>query len=65
MFQRLLICTDFSDNLHRLAKFVPSLAAGGMQKIVFLHVAAFWEEGEIPREDTEKVAQARDRLSVA
>ncbi|HEY9748852.1 MAG TPA: universal stress protein [Allocoleopsis sp.] len=65
MFQRPLICTDFSDNLHRLAHFVPSLAAGGIQQIVFLHVAPFWEEGEIPREDTEKVAQARDRLGVA
>ena len=65
MFKRPLICTDFSDYLHRLANFVPSLAAGGMQQITFLHVASLWEEGEIPREDTEKVNQARDRLGVA
>ncbi|MBD2096980.1 universal stress protein [Trichocoleus sp. FACHB-591] len=65
MFQRPLICTDFSDNIQRLANFVPSLVAGGMQQIVFLHVTALWEEGEIPREDTEKVNQARDRLAVA
>ena len=65
MFQRPLICTDFSDSLYRLTHFVPSLAVGGMQQIVFLHVAAVWEEGEIPREDTEKIAQARDRLAVA
>jgi nucleotide-binding universal stress UspA family protein len=65
MFKRPLICTDFSDYLHRFANFVPSLAAGGMQQITFLHVAALWEEGEIPREDTEKINQARDRLGVA
>lgn len=65
MFKRPLICTDFSDYLHRLVHFVPSLAAGGMEQITFLHVAALWKEGEIPREDTEKVNQARDRLGAA
>ncbi|NEO51139.1 MAG: universal stress protein, partial [Moorea sp. SIO4A3] len=35
MFQHCLICTDFSDGLYRLVEFVPSLAAGGLKKIIF------------------------------
>ncbi|HEY9649758.1 MAG TPA: universal stress protein [Coleofasciculaceae cyanobacterium] len=62
MFQRCLICTDFSDGLYRLTEFVPSLAAGGMKQIVFLHSVPLWQEGEIPRIDKEAIAQARDRL---
>lgn len=65
MFQRCLICTDFSDGLHRLVDFVPSLAAGGMKQIVFMHSVPLWEEGEIPRVDEEKIQQARDRLAHA
>ena len=62
MFQSCLICTDFSDGLYRLADFVPSLAAGGLKKIIFLHSVPLWEEGEIPRIDEEAIEKARDRF---
>ncbi len=62
MFQRCLICTDFSDGLYRLAEFVPSLAAGGIQQIIFLHSVALWEEGEIPRINQEAIDKAQARL---
>ncbi|MEC4983393.1 MAG: universal stress protein [Oscillatoria sp. PMC 1076.18] len=65
MFQRCLICTDFSDGLHRLVHFVPSLARSGIQQIVFLHSVPLWEEGGVPRIDEEKVEQAKARLSPA
>jgi nucleotide-binding universal stress UspA family protein len=65
MFQRIIICTDFSDGIYRLANCVPSLAAGGAKQIVFLHVVPLSEEREIPRPDAEKMQTARDRLSVA
>ncbi|HEY9622023.1 MAG TPA: universal stress protein [Crinalium sp.] len=65
MFQRALICTDFSDGLQRLANFVPSLAASGMKQIVFLHTLPLSEEREVPRPNAEKVEKARDRLSAA
>jgi nucleotide-binding universal stress UspA family protein len=63
MFQRLLICTDLSDGLHRLIHFVPSLAAGGVKQITFLHTIPVSNEREIPRMDEQKVAEVRDRLS--
>ncbi|HBL12804.1 MAG TPA: universal stress protein UspA-like protein [Cyanobacteria bacterium UBA11162] len=62
MFHSCLICTDFSDGLHRFVEFVPSLAAGGIKKIVVLHSVPLWDEGEIPRVDEERIAQTRDRL---
>jgi nucleotide-binding universal stress UspA family protein len=62
MFQRLLVCTDLSDGLHRLVHFVPSLAAGGVKQITFLHAIPISGEREIPRVDEQKVAAARDRL---
>ncbi len=62
MFQRCLICTDFSDGLHRLLGFVPSLAASGLKQIVFMHSVPLWEEGEIPRVNEEKIAEARERF---
>lgn len=62
MFQRCLICTDFSDGLYRLVEFVPSLAAGGIKQIVFFHSVPLWQEGEIPRVNEEAIAQASDRL---
>ncbi|MEC4894589.1 MAG: universal stress protein [Oscillatoria sp. PMC 1051.18] len=65
MFQRCLICTDFSDGLHRLVHFVPSLAMSGIKQIVFLHSVPLWEEGGVPRIDEEKVEQAKARLSAA
>jgi nucleotide-binding universal stress UspA family protein len=65
MFRRLLICTDFSDGLHRLVHFVPSLAGAGIQQIIFLHSVPLWESGEIPRIDTDRIESARQKLSVA
>ncbi|HBB32307.1 MAG TPA: universal stress protein UspA-like protein [Cyanobacteria bacterium UBA8803] len=63
MFQSCLICTDFADGLYRFVEFVPSLAAGGIQQIVFCHSVPVWEEGEIPRIDEDAIAAARARLS--
>ncbi|WGV28607.1 universal stress protein [Halotia branconii] len=65
MFERVLICTDFSDGLHRLSHFVSSLRLAGIKHIVFLHVVPLWEKGIIPRVDSEKVEQAQIRLSEA
>lgn len=65
MFERVLICTDFSDGLHRLAHFVSSLALAGIKQIVFLHVVPLWEKGAIPRVDIEKIEQAQIRLQDA
>lgn len=65
MFQRALICTDFSDGLHRLVNFVPSLAGSGIKQVTFLHVVPLSDNREIPRIDGKEVEQARDRLSAA
>jgi hypothetical protein len=61
MFRRLLVCTNLSDGLHRLAHFVPSLAAGGVKQITFLHIIPISGEREIPRIDEQQVSAARDR----
>jgi nucleotide-binding universal stress UspA family protein len=63
MFQRPLICTDLTDGLHRLVQFVPSLAAAGMKQIVFLHVVPLWQEGSVPRIDTDRMEAARTFLT--
>ncbi|MBW4564424.1 MAG: universal stress protein [Mojavia pulchra JT2-VF2] len=65
MFERILICTDFSDGLHRLSHFVSSLRLAGIKQIVFLHVVPLWEKGIIPRVDSEKMEQAQTRLAEA
>lgn len=65
MFQSALICTDLTDGLARLVNFVPSLAASGLQRLVFLHVVPFSQEREIPRVDEAKIQIARDRLAPA
>lgn len=62
MFQRCLICTDFSDGLYRLAECVNSLAATGIKQLIFLHSVPLWEEGEIPRVDNEGIQKAQQRL---
>lgn len=64
MFQNLLFCTDFSDGIQRLTRFVPSLTATGAKRIVFMHSVPF-DGGEIPRVDQEKVKWAREQLSDA
>lgn len=65
MFQRILICTDFTDGLQRLVHFVPQFAAGGMQQIVFLHVVPFGEEIGVPKPDAEKVDRAQKQFAAA
>jgi len=65
MFKRVLICTDLTDSLQRLAKFVPDLAKGGMEHIVFFHSVPLMTSREIPCVDEEKVEKAREILSVA
>lgn len=62
MFQRALICTDFTDGIYRLAQFVPSLAAGGFKSLVFLHSISVESGPEIPREDSDILEPARQRL---
>jgi len=64
MFQSALICTDLTDGLYRLVRFVPSLAASGLKKIVFLHTVPL-AEGAVPRPDESREKAARDRLSPA
>jgi nucleotide-binding universal stress UspA family protein len=65
MFKRSLICTDFSDSLDRLIRFVPPLAAGGLRQIVFVHSVPLWEEGQIPRIDEKRIEEGKTRLSAA
>jgi nucleotide-binding universal stress UspA family protein len=65
MFERCLVCTDFSDGLHRLVHFVPELAASGCRQIVFVHSVPLWEEWGVPRVDQEKIDRARSRLVAA
>ncbi|ERN40286.1 universal stress protein UspA [Rubidibacter lacunae KORDI 51-2] len=65
MFERCLICTDFTDGLHRLVDFIPNLLAGGFTHITFFHSVPYSEEGNRPREDTKKLEEARSRLAPA
>lgn len=62
MFERCLICTDFSDGLYRFTEFVSSLATGGIKHLVFVHTVPIWDEGGIPRVDDEAIASSRQRL---
>ncbi len=65
MFESCLICTDLADGLHRLVDFVPDLARGGLKKIIFFSSVPLWEEGEVPRIDTEKIQKVKELLSKA
>ncbi len=65
MFKHVLICTDFTDSLQRLANFVPDLAKGGMEHIVFFHNVPLMTSREIPCADEEKMSQARKVLAIA
>lgn len=64
MFQKVLVCTDFTDGLQRLVHFVPQLAASGIQQITFLHVLPLDSDRSIPKPDPEKERQVRDRLTL-
>ncbi|NEQ34594.1 MAG: universal stress protein [Leptolyngbya sp. SIO4C5] len=65
MYQRILICTDFSDGLYRLVDFVPNLVAGGANYIVFFNNVSLEADREIPRVDTDKVEAAKQQLAAA
>ncbi len=65
MFRRLLICTDFSDGLQRIANFVPDLAIAGVQQVTFLHCVPLIASSAIPRVDEDKVEAARDFFRAA
>jgi nucleotide-binding universal stress UspA family protein len=65
MFQRLLICTDFTDGLQRLVRFVPQLAQDGIQQITFLHSIALAEDPGVPKPDAAKIERARTQLAPA
>jgi nucleotide-binding universal stress UspA family protein len=64
MFQSVLICTDFTDGLYRLVDFVPDLAEGGLKKIVFVSTVPVTGD-TVPRSNSEKLTEARDRLNRA
>ena len=65
MFKSCLVCTDFTDGLHRFVDCVRDLAQCGLNKIIFFHSVPLWEEGEVPRIDEEKVERAKQRLQKA
>lgn len=65
MFQHCLICTDFSDGLHRLVNFVPQLASSGLKRIVFFHSVSVWREGKAAGIDEEAIATAQAKLAKA
>lgn len=59
MFQSCLICTDLKDGLQRLVNFVDHLADSGLKEITFFHSVPLWEEGEVPRVDTDKIEEVK------
>lgn len=65
MFKRALICTDFSDSLQRLVDFVPDLAKGGLEQVVFFNNVPLMTSREIPCVDDDAVAEAQQKLAAA
>ncbi|MEM1238240.1 MAG: universal stress protein [Cyanobacteria bacterium P01_H01_bin.26] len=65
MFKCALVCTDFSDSLQRLVKFVPDLVQSGIDKVVFFHNVSLTTGREIPQVDDDAVAEAKHRLAEA
>jgi nucleotide-binding universal stress UspA family protein len=63
MFQKALICTDFTDGVYRLAKFVPSLAEGGFRQLVFFHNLSVETDREIPRANPERLEAKRQQIT--
>lgn len=63
MFQRALICTDFTDGMYRLAQFIPSLVAGGVEALTFFHNVPVETEREIPRVDPSLLEEPRQKLT--
>lgn len=65
MFQHCLICTDFSDGLHRLVNFIPQLASSGLKRIIFFHSVSVWREGKAAGIDEAAIASAKAKLAKA
>ena len=63
MFHNCLICTDFTDGLHRLVNFIPSLASSGLKRIVFLHSISVWQSEKVARVDEGEIAKAKELLT--
>ncbi|MEO0488620.1 MAG: universal stress protein, partial [Cyanobacteria bacterium J06659_2] len=62
MYQRALICTDFTDGIYRLTAFIAELKAGGLRHLVFFHNVPIDEDRGIPRIDEEQVEACCNRL---
>ncbi|BAS58362.1 MULTISPECIES: universal stress protein [Leptolyngbya] len=65
MFHRILICTDLTDGLQRLVRFVPQLAQGGIQQITFLHSVPIAADPGMPKPDAAKIERAQAQLAPA
>lgn len=65
MFHNCLICTDFTDGLHRLVNFIPHLASSGLKRIVFLHSISIWTSEKAARVDEGQITKAQERLAPA
>lgn len=63
MFERILICTEFTDELGRLTNFVDDFAIAGVKQIVFLHAVPLLESRTVPKVDHEKIAQAQAQFA--
>ncbi|MGF1523846.1 MAG: universal stress protein [Leptolyngbyaceae cyanobacterium] len=62
MFQRALICTDFTDGLYRLGYVVPGLVEGGLSSVAFFHNVAVPTERSVPKVDQDGIEAARQRF---
>jgi len=65
MSKTCLICTDFTDGLQRLTEFVPDLAQSNFSHIIFFHSVSLEKQGQIPKEDSQEVQEAKTRLASA
>ncbi|ACK66210.1 UspA domain protein [Rippkaea orientalis PCC 8801] len=65
MFKNCLICTNLTDGLDRLVKFVPYLAGSGVKRIVFLHNISVWESEKATKVDEDRINRAQERLAPA
>jgi len=64
VFKRLVIATDLRDGLHRFSRFLPSLEAGGVEAVTFVHGVPYRDMGVWVREDTEALAAAEEKLTL-
>ena len=62
MFQRALICTDFTDGLYRLGYVIPGLVESGLDHITFFHNVPVDTERSVPKVDQDGIESARQRF---